>query len=465
MYFNEHFLRGALSEVTFISQAFPEDVRFSVDSRTLQPGDIFVAVQGKMTDGHDHLAAAIKAGAAGLIIDVRKRDLLKAINASELKSKLVIAVPDPLDAVYKLAAARRAQFINPIVAVTGSIGKTSTKELLASIIKLDGKDCLASNANQNTKLGVALNLLRMQDQHACAVLEVGINARGEMAEIAELLRPNFAIITGIGHCHLEGLGSIGDVAAEKRAIFKYFSGDNIGIINGDNPLLANVGYSHPVVKFGLKTTCQVQARKVRTHADHMSLIVKIYREKFTLNIPQIHNGQLINMLAASTAAYLLGVPTKTIIQAAEQPVVVSGRFERRVLKNNKGILIHDAYNANPESMKAALATFGRLPTKARKVVVLGDMLELGVNSPFWHRQLGRVLRKMSASYSIILVGSQIQWTKKALPVGASVETVATWQEAIPVLEKNMTDESLVLVKGSHGTGLYQLAEKMSEPLT
>lgn len=378
--------------------------------------------------------------------------------------KLIIAVADPLDALYKLAAARRAQFANPVLAVTGSIGKTSTKELLSSIMKLDGRDCLASCANQNTKLGVALNLLRIKDSHACAILEVGINARGEMAEIAELLRPNFAIITGVGHCHLEGLGSIGDIAAEKRAIFKYFSGDNIGIINGDQPLLANVGYSHPIVKFGFKTTNQIQARKVRVHVDHMSFVLKIYREKFILNVPQTHNGLLINTLASCATAYLLGVPTSTIIEAAKQPVMVPGRFERRALKNHKGILIHDAYNANPESMKAALMTFGRLPTKARKVVVLGDMLELGVNSPFWHRQLGRVLRKMSATHHIILVGSQVQWTKKALPVGAAVETVATWQEAIPVLEKKMTEESIILVKGSHGTGLYQLAEKMSEPL-
>ena len=336
MYFNEHFLRGVLPEVTVISQAFPGDARFSVDSRSLQPGDIFVALKGERTDGHDHLADAVKAGAAGLIIDLSKRDMLKALDARELKKMLVIAVPDPLDALYKLAVARRAQFINPIVAVTGSIGKTSTKELLASILKLDGKDCLASYANQNTKLGVALNLLRIKDSDACAILEVGINARGEMAEIAELLRPNFAIITGVAHCHLEGLGSIGDIAAEKRAIFKYFSGDNIGIINGDQPLLANVGYSHPIVKFGFKTTNQIQARKVRTQADHMSLVLKIYREKFAIDVPQTHNGLLINTLAASSAAYLLGVSTKTIIEAAKQPIKVPGRFERRVLKNKKG---------------------------------------------------------------------------------------------------------------------------------
>ncbi len=464
MYFNEHFLRGVLPEVTVISQAFPEDARFSVDSRSLQPGDIFVALKGERADGHDYLEDAIKSGAAGLIINVTKRDLLKTLDARELKKKLIIAVPDSLDALYKLAAARRAQYINPIVAVTGSIGKTSTKELLANIMKLDGKECLASLANQNTKLGVALNLLRIEDNHACAILEVGINARGEMAEIADLLRPNFAIITGIGHCHLEGLGSIGDIAIEKRAIFKYFSGDNIGIINGDQPLLANVGYSHPIVKFGFKTTNQIQARKVRVHSDQMSLVLKIYREKFMLSMPQTHNGLLFNTLASSAAAYLLGVPTATIVEAAKNPVMIPGRFERRLLNNKKGILIHDAYNANPESMKAALMTFGRLPTKARKIVVLGDMLELGINSPFWHRQLGRVLRKMSSNHHIILVGTQVQWTKKALPVGASVETVASWQEAIPVLENYVTEESVILVKGSHGTGLYQLAETLSKPL-
>jgi UDP-N-acetylmuramoyl-tripeptide--D-alanyl-D-alanine ligase len=115
-------------------------------------------------------------------------------------------------------------------------------------------------------------------------------------------------------------------------------------------------------------------------------------------------------------------------------------------------------------MKAALATFGKLPTNARKIVVIGDMLELGANSPFWHRQLGRVLRKMSSNHRIILVGSEVQWTQKALPVGACVDTVGTWQEALPVLEKQLDNDSIVLVKGSHGTGLYQLAEKLSEPL-
>jgi UDP-N-acetylmuramoyl-tripeptide--D-alanyl-D-alanine ligase len=464
MYLNEHFLSEALPEVTLISKSFPEDARFSVDSRSLQPGDIFVAVPGQCVDGHNFIHDALKAGAAGLVIENSRRDILRQIDARLLEKILVVSVPDTLDALYRLAAARREKFTRPVIAVTGSVGKTSTKEMLAHIIKCGGRTCLASYANQNTKLGVALNLLRLKDSDSCAVLEVGINARGEMADIAGLLRPNFAIITGIAHCHLAGLGSMADVAAEKRALFKYLTGDNIGIINGDQPLLAGVGYHHPVIRFGFKTTNQVQARRVSFLDDRVRFVLKIYREKFMVDIPYMHSGLLNSVLAASSAAYLLGIPTRNVIEAISNPPVVPGRFERRALKNYKGILIHDAYNANPESMKAALSTFSKLHTSARKIVVLGDMLELGANSPFWHRQLGRVLRKMSATHRIILVGSEIQWTKKALPVGACVDAVDTWQDALPVLEKHLDHEAVVLVKGSHGTGLYQLAEQLSEPL-
>lgn len=464
MCFNEHFLRGALPEATITSAVFPEDARFSVDSRTLQPGDVFVAVQGKHRDGHEYIGHALKAGASGIIIDERKRDMLKYLDQPGCTTTFVAAVREPLDALYKLAYAWRASYTSSVVAVTGSIGKTSTKEILAAMIRSHGKECFASHANQNTKLGLALNILAVRKHHTCAVLEVGINARGEMDESAQLLRPNFAIITCVGHSHLEGLGSIAGVAQEKRTIFKYFSSNDIGIINGDQPLLANVGYTHPIVKFGYKTTNQVQARKVRIHADHVSAIFKIYNQKFELTLPQVHRGLLFNTLAASSAAFLLGVPSKAIIEEAQRPRTIAGRFERRVLKNGRGILIHDAYNSSPESTKMALAAFNELPSRARRIVVLGDMLELGTDSPFWHRQLGRVLRKMSSSHHIILVGSMVLWTKKALPVGASVDVVASWHEACALLEEKISDESLVLVKGSHATGLHNLAESMSEAI-
>lgn len=466
MYLNEHFLRGVLPEALILSKTFSGDACFSVDSRTLQQGDIFVAIAGEKSDGHSYVRQALAAGASGLIIDVNKQHVLKQLDAELCKNKLIVAVANPLEALYALAGAWRTLFTGPVVAITGSIGKTSTKDMLAAMMRHNGKECLASMANQNTKLGVALNILRIRNHHAGAILEAGINARGEMAEIAQLLRPNYAVITGIGHNHLEGLGSIGDIAAEKRAIFKHFSEENIGIINGDQALLSSVGYHHPIVRFGFKTTNQIQARKVQAGSDQLDFILKIYNKKHAVSVNNGHTGMLFNTLAAASAAHLLGVPDDIIVHVAQKPVVVPGRFERRALKGNKGYIIHDAFNASPESMKTALLTFSRLQTSARKIVVLGDMLELGVNSPFWHRQLGRVLRKISSSHHIILVGSLVAWTKKTLPVGAYVDSVATWQEALPLIEKKLTEEeSVVLIKGSHATGLHQLAETLSAPNT
>lgn len=461
MNLRESFIRDVITDVE-IYGPLPNDVNFVIDSRTIRQGDIFVALTGDTHDGHSFIAEALQRGAVGIMIDADKKMLLNTLTKKQRDSVCIIIVKKTLDALYALAVAWRKLFTKPIVAVTGSIGKTSTKEIAANIMRYHGKACFASFANQNTKLGVAINILRIRDYHDCAILEAGINARNEMTDIVDLLRPDYAVITGIAHSHLEGLGSINDVAAEKRAIFKYFSERHIGIINGDQALLAQTGYHHPIVKFGLKTTNQIQARKVRPHTDHIACVLKIYGEKFPAKIPHAHQGILINTLAASAIAYLLGVPAATIAAAVQASVSIPGRFEHRRLKNNKGILIHDAYNANPESMKAALMTLSNMDTKARKIVVIGDMLELGPNSAFWHRQLGRVLRKMAASHHIILVGNMVQWTKKALPVGASVDAVSSWEEAIPVLEQKLVEESVVLVKGSHGTGLHNLAVAMSE---
>jgi UDP-N-acetylmuramoyl-tripeptide--D-alanyl-D-alanine ligase len=465
MCFNEHFLRGVVPAASFIANAFPEDARFSVDTRTLQPGDLFVALKGERVDGHDFLANALKAGAAGLIIDADKEALLKKCDAHLLKNKLIVTVPDTLDALCRLAAAWRQQFTMPVVAITGSVGKTTTKELVAEIVRAQGKKCLVSHANQNTKIGAALNLLLMRPEHDCAVFEVGINERGEMKEIADIVRPTMGCITYIGHSHMEGLGSLAGVAAEKRSLFHYFSPDNIGVINGDQQLLTAVSYPHPIVKFGLKSTNQIQARKVAIEDDHISCIIKLYQQKFPMTFEHMHTGMLNNALAAASIAYLLGVPSSIIIDTIKKPMIVDGRFEQRALKKYKGTLINDAYNANPESMKAALLTFSRLITPAKKIVVVGDMLELGQNSPFWHRQLGRILRKMSANHEIVLVGSLVQWTKKALPVGAKVDAVATWQEVIPVLESKLqkNPESMILVKASHGVGLQKVADALAEP--
>ena len=375
-----------------------------------------------------------------------------------MEKKLVVAVPDTLQALFQLAAAWRAQFTCPIVAITGSAGKTSTKEMLANILALNEDAFLASYGNQNTKIGVSLNILKMRSGHKAAIFEVGINKRGEMAELAKLIKPTTALITNVGHCHMEGLGSINDIALEKRDLFKYFTEESIGIINGDQPILSQVSYTHPVVRFGSKTTNQVQARKIKLSSTHAHFVLKIYRKKYLVSIPKPHMGAVFNALAASAAAHLLGVSDEVIVQGIQKPLAVDGRFEQCQLKTSRGIIIDDCYNANPESMKAALLAFENIKSKAKKIVVLGDMLELGVNSPFWHRQLGRFLRKVPSLKHVILVGDMIKWTQKTVPLHLTIDIVPDWQGAVTKLKEQLDDESLVLIKGSQGVGLRNLVD-------
>lgn len=462
MVLNEHFLKEVIPQAQVLYGTFPEDAYFSIDSRKVQPHHIFVALTGAQHDGHDFIAHAFAAGACGCILADSKRQALKQCDASLLKSKCIIVVPDPQEALFALAAAIRTRATCPIIAITGSVGKTSTKEMLGRITEAHGMQALVSPENQNTRLGIALTLLKLRPAHQCAIFEVGISRRGEMAEIAELLQPTHAVITTIGHCHMEGLGAFGDIALEKRAIFKYFTEKNIGIINGDQPILAQVSYTHPVVKFGAKTTNQIQARKVRIENNQILFSLKIYKDKYPIVLNQTHTGVVWNILAATSVAYLLNIPANTIVKAVQTPVILKERFEQRTIKGNRGTIIHDAYNANPESMKAAILAFSKIQTSAQRIVILGDMLELGHTGAQWHRQIGKILCKTSLLHRVILVGSLVQWTRKALPVGTHVDHVTSWKEAIPLLEQQLDKDALVLVKGSHGMQLENLVNHFTE---
>lgn len=463
MHFDEKFLQQVSGQAVVAQGKFPDDVRFSIDTRTLQKGDMFVALQGASVDGHDFLAHALAKGAAGIVVAKNKQHVVTALDKGLLAQHLVVAVEDPLLFLLQAAAAWRAQFTYPVVAITGSVGKTSTKQLLSSMLTAAQIEHLASYENQNTRLGVALTILGMRASQQVAVFEVGISKRGEMAEIAQLLRPTIAVITSVGHSHMEGLGSLVDIAAEKRDIFKYFTESNIGIIHGDQALLAQVSYPHPVIKFGKKTVNQIQARKILIEKQPASFILKIYKDKYHVTVHHAHEALIFNALAAAAAAHLLGVAHDKITFAIENFASVKGRFEFKKLKENKGFIINDCYNANPESMKASLLAFHRIETKAQKIAVLGDMLELGMTSPFWHRQLGRFLRKISSVRHVILVGTMVHWTRKMIPVGISVECVPTWKEAVTQLVTKIDKESLVLVKGSLGMQLKYLVEAVSEP--
>ena len=462
MRFNKQFISSVVPEASFLGEMIQEFSSVSVDSREIQKGDIFVAVKGSNVDGHDFIADAIKKGARALIIDAKKEALIKKLDKKVLKDVCVIMVPSAKQAVIDLAKEWRSHFEIPVIGITGSLGKTTTKEMIANILRLNSMKFVASRANQNTVLGIALNILRFRPEHKAAVLEMGVSKRGEMDQMAELVRPTIGIITSIGHSHLEGLGSLSDIANEKCAIFKYFKEENIGIINGDQAILAQIAYRHPMIRFGSKTTNQVQARKIQTNPGKTSFVLKLYKDRYPIVLDTSHAGRVLNALAASAAGYLLGIKAETIVKGIQEPLIIEGRFESTRLKADKGILINDSYNASPESMKAALLAFEKVESKDQKIAVLGDMLELGVNSPFWHRQLGRFLRKVPSLHHVILVGDLVKYTKDTVPVGITFEHVPTWKEATASLKKRLDKEAAILVKGSNGINLKNLVGELTE---
>jgi len=381
------------------------------------------------------------------------------------KDLLVITVKNAGEALIELARAWRQQFSCPVVAITGSVGKTSTRLVLSNILKAAGHNFIASSGNQNTLLGVAMNIARIRAEHEMAIFEVGISKRGEMSTIVDLLRPTNAVITNVGHQHMDGLGSTVDVAYEKRKVFQFFGSDNIGVINGDQAALAATAYPHPVVKFGAKTTNQVQVRKVRIDGGRITFIMRLYGVKYPIVTDLPHSGAIYNALAAASLAHVLGVPHDIIAKGVLERAVVPGRFELRDLANGQGTLINDTYNASPESVKEGLLAFQRLETKTKKLLVLGDMCGLGANGPFWHRQIGRFLTKAPSVRQVILVGNLVKYIERTVPVGVHVDRVDSWREALTLLKEELVrQKAAVLVSGSRDMGLENLVDACTEQM-
>ena len=454
---------GSLSVYHEVEDDVFKEVDLCIDSRALVPGELFFALQGTQSDGHEFIVPALENGASGIVISDKEK--LKAVPSYLLENKIIIQVADTYQALIALAKAWRQRLTIPMVAITGSVGKTSTKEMTRFILEQAGVNVYASFKNQNNLLGLCLNILKVKQSHEVAVFEVGINERGEMEEMVDILRPTLALITCIAHAHGQGLGSLPGIFAEKRLIFKHLTVSDVGIIFGDQDIFLQASYHHPIAKFGFKTKNQVQARKVCITSNEQgdfltSFVLKWYGYKETVTIKGNHRGMVSNVLAASTIAYLLRVPFEVIVRALPIYNGVEQRFEIKKIVKNRGCLISDCYNANPESMKAALLAFNQMETKGAKIAVLGDMLELGHKELYWHRQIGRVLRKMQGIDRLILVGDRARHIAQTAPSWLPVLLAHDWQEAGQLLEQSLIGggQNLVLVKASHGVQLGKMVE-------
>ena len=439
-------------------------VGVAIDSQLLEAGDVFVALAGRKVDGHSFIAQALERGAVAVMVN--HCDWVTPEHRLLLENKLIIQVADTYAALCTLARAWRARFTIPIIGITGSIGKTTTKEMLRVLLQEAGIPAHVSLKNQNTVLGLCMNMLKLHPDHQAAIFEVGVSLSQEMAERAELLQPTLGVITMVANAHAEGLGGIQGIAREKRALFRHFGPHAIGIINGDQALLANAYYSHPIAKFGVKMKNQVQARRIMSGEvdGHLrtQFLLKWYGEIAPVTLHNCHAGYVNNALAAATVAYFLKIPLATIVRGLEAYRGFEDRFEFRKLKNDSGRLISDCYNANPESMRAALAAFSAMQSIGPKIAVLGDMLELGEKESYWHRQLGRLVRKDASLTTVILVGQRAHLAQTMLPSALDVVTANDWQEAAEHLSQRLSKHSLVLVKASRGMNLTSMVQIMCD---
>ncbi len=439
-----------------------DDVRFaavSSDSRKVMQGDLFVALRGENFDGYEFAATAAQAGAAASLVNA---DSYQAHPAAAGTRAPLLVVDDTRLALGKLAAYWRSQFDIPLVAITGSNGKTTVKEMLACILRAaagDNKAVLATRGNLNNDIGMPLTLLQLEPIHRYAVIEMGMNHPGEIDYLARIAEPDVALINNAGGAHLEGLGSVKAVARAKGEIFAGLKPHGTALINADDefaPLWREMAGVHPLLEFGLDKQADVHGI---WHAQDAGLRLEVTTPRGMFNVdlqvPGMHNAR--NALAATAAASALDVPLEKIAAGLEGFSGVAGRLQR-IAARFGGYLIDDTYNANPASTRAAISVLARFGGK--RVLVLGDMGELGDDAAAFHAAIGTEARRAGIE-KLYALGTLSKHSVREFGSGAHhFERIEELQDA---LEKELDEGTTVLVKGSRFMKMERVVKYFAAP--
>jgi len=429
-----------------------EDARFfavSSDSRKIQPGDLFVALRGEHFDGYEFVATAMQSGAIASLVNADSYESHPSVLSPQSS---ILIVEDTRLALGQLAAYWRRQFDIPLVAVTGSNGKTTVKEMLAGILcEAAGSDSavLATQGNLNNDIGMPLTLLQLTAQHRYAVIEMGMNHPGEIDYLTQIACPDVALITNAGSAHLAGLGSVEAVARAKGEIFAGLQQRGTAVINADDDqatLWRTLAGSHTLLEFGLEEQADVTG-KWQPQGAGLRLDAHTPSGDFSadLQVPGAHNAR--NALAATAAAIVLKVPLEVIAKGLEKFGGVAGRLQRKAARHG-AVLIDDTYNANPASMRAAIDVLARSSVEkpeGKRVLVMGDMGELGDNAAELHAEIGTAARSAGIE-KLYALGALSVNAVRAFGCGAEhFERIEDLQKA---LEDELDVDTTVLVKGS-----------------
>jgi len=462
-------LREVISVKVLAGDAAPSAKRrirnICTDSRSIRRGDLFVALQGEQFDGHEFVAAAFAQGAIGAIVHDQYRPRVSKRQESR-SVPFLLGVRDPLFAYQQLAMHHRSRFEIPVIAVTGSNGKTTTKEMTAAVLGQRWRT-LRTEGNYNNRIGVPHTLFRLTKRHQAAVIEMGVDARGQTTRLGEIVCPTIGIITNIGPDHLEFFGSMEGSAQAKAELLDLLPADGTAVLNADDPYfdyLASRARSR-VVSFGLSEKADVRAVGLTSDVKRGTKFDLLLPGRgrpigVTMRVHGTHN--VLNALSAAATGFVLNLSGATISEglATFRPAAM-----RSQIVAHHGIqIINDCYNANPASMKAAIELLAKwMPARAR-VAVLGDMLELGAQAKPLHREVGAYLagRDVSRLIACGSLGREIaEGARQGGMSGAAITEVADAVAAADFLRAEVRQGDIVLVKASRGMKMEQVVQRLT----
>lgn len=425
------------------------------DSRAIHAGDLFVALRGENTDGHKYITGALTNGGAGCLTEIIPQELLPG--------KFYIQVDDTVLALGQVAKAYKEKFPIPVIGITGSVGKTTTKDMVAAVLSQKYK-VLKTEGNFNNELGLPLTLFRLTPQHQVCVLEMGMNHFGEIDYLTQIVVPDVAVITNIGDAHIENLGSREGILKAKSEIFHYMTEESFAILDGDDPLLRTLeGQVKPQVIFcGEDHQPPYEAKEIRQLGSKgLSCRVKTPENDFTVTVPALGNHMIYPVLMACAVGEKFGLTGEELKAGIES--FVPTKMRMNVIRQGNVTILDDAYNANPQSMRAALEVLSQTDG-AYRVAVLGNMFELGDLGPELHRSMGECAAKLGNIDALLAVGD-LAWNiyDAAQQAGlANVYYAKDRVEAEAILPQFIRPDAVILVKASRGMAFEELTRELRQ---
>ena len=421
----------------------------TTDSRAVQPGQLFIPLVGERFDGHAYISKALEGGAAGCLTAAAPETLLPG--------KLYIRVADTRLALKALASWYRDKFDLPVVQVTGSAGKTTTKEMIASVLS-QRYNTLRTEGNFNNDIGVPLTLLRLMPEHQVAVIETGMNHFGEIRYLGAMVRPDIAVITNVGDAHIENLGNTRQgILQAKCEIFEHLSPDGIAVLNGDDPLLNTVTLPQTILRCGRGEGCDVRVTDVDDRGiEGVACTVATAQASYRLHTDSPGGFMIYPMAMAAAIGERLGLTGEEIAAGVAAYVPTGSRMHIIRLPEGR-LLIDDCYNANPQAMTEALRLLAVTQTR-RRAAVLGDMGELGELTVSAHRAIGALTGELHLD-SVIAIGEKARDIASAAP---NAQWYPSVEDALPAVRAAFTGGTAMLVKASHAMHFENIVKELEQ---